>query len=559
MKTIYALLCLTLVQSISCSIFMTKQHSQDDIIQHPLDYVEQQIHQQKQKLQKQTLNKRSHQHSDSDSDSASRAAASHSASQSSSSQSSSSQEDEAKHVQDKMNVKHHSPVYSVIMKLKKEVDINHGDSVVWKNIEMASGPNSPVQTEQDIEDIFGDSLKTWDHFTDDAKKNTFHDAISETQRENNEDFHLNATELLKKHQYPVEEHTVATDDGYHLTVLRIPPTHQTRDDKKKPVALLMHGLLGSADDWLLMGPSKSLAYMLSDAGYDVWLGNVRGNKYSRSHVSKHPALNDFWKFSNDEIALHDLPAIIDHVLDISGQERLHYIGHSQGATTFFALMSEQPSYNEKIVSMHALSPIVYMNYVRSPLFRMIAPTSKFYQYIHDQVGHGAFEPGKHLIETFGGAACREKLGCRHVCNNLNYVISGINVYNQDADIVPVVMAHLPAGTSARVMKQYGQNVASHDFRKYNYGAETNMKVYGASEPPSYDLSKVSAPVNLYHSHDAWLAHPKDVEKLQENLPNVKQSFEVPEQQHFTDLDFQFSKKAPDTVYQKLMENMQNNS
>ena len=37
-------------------------------------------------------------------------------------------------------------------------------------------------------------------------------------------------------------------------------------------------------------------YILADAGYDVWLGNYRGNPYSRQHCSLDPSKNPFWKF-----------------------------------------------------------------------------------------------------------------------------------------------------------------------------------------------------------------------------------------------------------------------
>ena len=39
------------------------------------------------------------------------------------------------------------------------------------------------------------------------------------------------------------------------------------------------------------------AYMLADLGYDVWLGNARGNTYSRSHVNMTADDPDFWKFT----------------------------------------------------------------------------------------------------------------------------------------------------------------------------------------------------------------------------------------------------------------------
>lgn len=38
------------------------------------------------------------------------------------------------------------------------------------------------------------------------------------------------------------------------------------------------------------------AFHLADAGYDVWIGNVRGNSYCRSHESVSPTEQAFWEF-----------------------------------------------------------------------------------------------------------------------------------------------------------------------------------------------------------------------------------------------------------------------
>ena len=35
-----------------------------------------------------------------------------------------------------------------------------------------------------------------------------------------------------------------------------------------------------------------------------------------------------------------------------------------------------------------------------------------------------------------------------------------------------------------------------------------MKVYGQSQPPEYDLSKVTCPVALISGQNDWIAHPK---------------------------------------------------
>lgn len=143
--------------------------------------------------------------------------------------------------------------------------------------------------------------------------------------------------------------------------------------RKQPV-FLMHGLLDASSTWVIMGPNKGLAYLLADRGYDVWMGNARGNRYSRKHVRLNPdgrrsERRQFWQFSWHEIGVIDVPEMIDYVLADTGFEQLHYIGHSQGTTSFFVMAAERPEYNAKILAMQALAPVAFMSNLRSPLVR----------------------------------------------------------------------------------------------------------------------------------------------------------------------------------------------
>lgn len=63
--------------------------------------------------------------------------------------------------------------------------------------------------------------------------------------------------------------------------------------------------------------------------------------------------------------------MIDYVLEKTGHSELYYIGHSQGTTTFYVMMSERPEYNSKIKGMISLAPIAFLANQRSPLFKYL--------------------------------------------------------------------------------------------------------------------------------------------------------------------------------------------
>ncbi|KAH9377207.1 hypothetical protein HPB48_011007 [Haemaphysalis longicornis] len=156
----------------------------------------------------------------------------------------------------------------------------------------------------------------------------------------------NVSEIIKDKGYPVEEHLVVTEDGFVLNVQRIPDGHKSTKKGPKQAVFLQHGLLSSASDWVINFPPQSLAYILADAGYDVWLGNVRGNTYS-SHVKYTRKDKEFWDFSFDQMIAYDLTAMIDYVLNTTQQTKLYYVGHSQGTLILFGLLSDKPEYNKK--------------------------------------------------------------------------------------------------------------------------------------------------------------------------------------------------------------------
>jgi predicted alpha/beta hydrolase len=73
-----------------------------------------------------------------------------------------------------------------------------------------------------------------------------------------------------------------------------------------------------------------MPYVDPATGYDVWMGNTRGNTYSRRTLNGlYPYQAEFWYFSLDELALVDVPTMIDYALEKTGASKLAFVGHSQ--------------------------------------------------------------------------------------------------------------------------------------------------------------------------------------------------------------------------------------
>ena len=143
---------------------------------------------------------------------------------------------------------------------------------------------------------------------------------------------------------------------------------------EKPPVFFMHGLLVSADWWIVNQADNAPAFIAARAGYDVWLGNHRGNTYSRLHTRLNPDddkdKEEYWNFSFHEMGIYDNPAVLDFISEKTNGQKVAYIGHSQGTAQFYVGSSLLPDYyEEKVPLFISLGTVTKVSHTESKLIQ----------------------------------------------------------------------------------------------------------------------------------------------------------------------------------------------
>lgn len=155
----------------------------------------------------------------------------------------------------------------------------------------------------------------------------------------------------------VTSHHTLTKDGFSLVMHRLQSQQQCSPKKndKKCVVLIIHGLMQSSEA-LLCGGSNSIGATLSNEGYDVFLGNNRGNKYSYKHMTFDRKDEQYWNFSLDDLVKYDVPAMIEYICSYTNSKNIVCIGFSNGSAQLLAALSTNSRLNDAVSLCIALSP-----------------------------------------------------------------------------------------------------------------------------------------------------------------------------------------------------------
>ncbi|XP_043268023.1 lipase 3-like isoform X2 [Venturia canescens] len=357
--------------------------------------------------------------------------------------------------------------------------------------------------------------------------------------------------LVEKHGYPSEEHEVTTEDGYNIKFFRIPGSPKSMVKRGKPVVFMQHGMFASSDSWVLLGPNRDLAFLLADIGYDVWLGNVRGNSYGRSHVEVSPEEPEFWNFSFHEIAVWDLPKMIEHTLNYTDQKSLCYIGHSMGTTAGFILLAQRPEFNNKIHFFIALAPVALWKRPPNPLVEAATINGVGIKAFFDRHGIHELAPQSSQIVRIGRTFCDEKSATLPACARLFFLFGGEDPQQLNVTLLSHIVSYIPAGISTKTLFHFRQNIISGNFQHYDAGYIENFKLYGKKKPPIYDLRRISVPIALIYGHNDALSREENTIELARRLSNVVTIEAVPFRS-FNHFDFLWAIDAKELLYDRVM-------
>ncbi|XP_021753416.1 triacylglycerol lipase 1-like isoform X1 [Chenopodium quinoa] len=344
--------------------------------------------------------------------------------------------------------------------------------------------------------------------------------------------------------YPCSEHSVETKDGFILALQRV--SSSSSDElrlRRGPPVLLQHGLFMGGDSWFLNSKEESLGFILADRGFDVWVGNVRGTRWSHGHVSLSERSKAYWDWSWEELALFDLAEMIEYVYQETSS-KIFLVGHSQGTIMSLTAFT-QPDIVKKVEAAALLSPISYLEHVSAPfVLRMVN------MYLDKMV----IAMGFHQLNfrSDAGVQLLDSVCYGHLdCEDLLASITGKNCcFNTSR--VDLYLEYEPHPSSAKNINHLFQMIRQGTFAQYDYGMLKNLRLYGSLKPPRFDLSLVpkSLPLWMAYGGNDALADVTDVQRTLKELPCKKEVLYLDSYGH---VDFLLSVNAKEDIYGHMIE------
>ncbi|KAI0440306.1 Alpha/Beta hydrolase protein [Xylaria telfairii] len=356
--------------------------------------------------------------------------------------------------------------------------------------------------------------------------------------------------------YTAEEHVVQTKDGYLLGLHRLAWRKGEEDTKvndgpasvKKRVVYLHHGLLMNSEVWVCQTDAqRSLPFVLVERGFDVWLGNNRGNKYSKKSIRCSPNSINFWNFSIDEFAFYDIPDSIQYILDATRQPSLSYIGFSQGTTQAFASLSVNPKLNDQVNVFIALAPAMTVPGLKNGIVDALIKASP--QVLFLLFGRRSILSSATTWQSILYPPIFIKL-----IDMGNNFLFGWKSKNMSVSQKLAAYPHLYSFTSTKSVVHWFQIIRNKSFQMFDDDVQTYLGMNTLNKytkVAKYPTRNIRTPIVIVYGGSDSLV---DIKVMLKELPKRTVATEIP---HYEHLDFLWARDADTQVFRHVFDALDN--
>ena len=318
----------------------------------------------------------------------------------------------------------------------------------------------------------------------------------------------------------------------------------------KKVVYLHHGLLMSSEVWVALTDEKRcLPFQLVEKGYDVWLGNNRGNKYAKKSIQFSPGSNEFWDFSIDQFAFHDIPNSIEYILDVTGQPSLSYIGFSQGTAQAFATLSIHPLLNQKVDVFVALAPAMAPSGLRNRIVDSLMKASPNFLFL--LFGRRSILSSTTMWQTILYPPIYVRIIDTALSVLFNWQCRNITRTQKLAAYL-----HLYSFTSTKSVVHWFQIIRNKNFQFYDDELQTPFSIVASErfyKPVKYPTRNIKTPIVLLYGDSDSLV---DVNVMLQGLPRGTVAKPIHGYEH---LDFLWASDVDRQVFHHVFNALETNS
>ena len=299
--------------------------------------------------------------------------------------------------------------------------------------------------------------------------------------------------------------------------------------------------------WLgRLSSNRSLAFMLANNGFDVWLSSTRGvdennqgflgeaavekllerrhleqqrrnMTYGEFELMRKRTKASYWAFTLDDQITHEMPSQILTILNITGAQKITLVGYSNTAMTTLAMLSVRQDIAPHVDATVSIAPVVYYSKL-SGWFKLVA--GELMQLIPKTLDAELFVSNSMaaLLRRLTTRLCTPLPVRYTVCKFIfDSIFGSSNQFMTNLELP--FFSHTFRPTSWKCMGQHLQIIKTHKLAKFDYGKKLNLRYYNSPTPPLYNISKINPAVQIglvAGDLDSW-ANPATLDEIRRTL------------------------------------------